>query len=171
MRAVELPLRISRGRIGRLILRVPWSRLRSEPVEIVLEDVMLEATLRDTPDADAYARRTRVHKRLRLDASELLRGLRASASDSADPAGRAGGPPPESFLGRLGRAILDNLRLTLVRVHVQVKPGTAGVLSTGSAWGATLEKLEMSSAGSDWQPCVTALLPHRHVIRHLLDTS
>ena len=57
--AVELPLQLISGRIGRLELRVPWSRLRSEPVEMVLEDVMLEAPLRDTPDADAYTRRRR----------------------------------------------------------------------------------------------------------------
>ena len=93
LRAVELPLQLTRGRIGRLQLRVPWSRLRSEPVEIVLEDVTLEATLRDTPDADAFARRARVHKRLRLDASELLRGLRASTADG-DTSSRAAARPP-----------------------------------------------------------------------------
>ena len=56
MCAVELPLQLTRGHIGRLTLRVPWSRLRSEPVEIIFDDVLLEATLRDTPDADAFER-------------------------------------------------------------------------------------------------------------------
>ena len=158
--AVELPLQLISGRIGRLELRVPWSRLRSEPVEMVLEDVMLEATLRDTPDADAYTRRRRVHKRLRLDASELLRGLRASAVEGGD-ASRSGAAPPESYLGRLGRAILDNLRLTLVRVHVRVEnhvgagagaAAAGAAAAAGSAWGVTLERLEMSSTDREGLP-------------------
>ena len=68
---LELPVELSRGRVGRLQLRVPWSRLRSEPVEFVFEDVVIEARLRETPSADAFLRRERMRKRLRLDAEEL----------------------------------------------------------------------------------------------------
>ena len=50
-------------------------------IEILFEDVQLEARLSETPDADAFLRRERSHKRLRLDADELLRGLRESVED------------------------------------------------------------------------------------------
>ena len=47
---LELPVVLTGGRIGRLQLRVPWSRLRSEPFELVLEDVVLETSLREVAD-------------------------------------------------------------------------------------------------------------------------
>ena len=58
---LELPVQLSRGRIGRLQLRVPWSRLRSEPAELILEDVELEVYLRVTPDDDAFSRLSLIH--------------------------------------------------------------------------------------------------------------
>ena len=54
---LELPVLLTRGSIGRLQLRVPWSRLRSQPIELVLEDVVLETALRETPDLEAFVRR------------------------------------------------------------------------------------------------------------------
>ena len=125
---LELPVRLSRGRIGRLQLRVPWSRLRSEPAELIVEDLELEAYLRDTPDAGAFSRYEQLHKRLRLDAEELLRGLRESAAAAAAGDAAAGRPAAsESFLGRLGRAVLDNLRITLHRVNLRLvqRPGAS----------------------------------------------
>jgi len=96
--ALQLPLSAV-GRIGRLRIRVPWSRLRYESVrlppasrlsgalsahslgpvsqiEITIEDVEVLARLRATPDPEAHARRERVRKRMRLDAHELQHGLR-----------------------------------------------------------------------------------------------
>ena len=39
--ALHLPVRLVEGRIGRLQIRVPWSRLRSEPIEIECDDLLL----------------------------------------------------------------------------------------------------------------------------------
>ena len=143
--SLELPLELLRGCIGRLHLRVPWTRLRSEPVEIVLEDVVIIARLREKPDADAFLRRERLRKRLGLDAAELLRGLHERAGDAGQSA------PRDSFLGRLGRAVLDNLRVKLLRVHVRCEQ--AGIDGEERcAWGATLESFEMSSTDSAGQP-------------------
>ena len=72
--ALQLPLGAT-GRIGRLRIRVPWSRLLSEPIEILLEDVEVLASLRATPDPEAHDRRERLRKRLTLDAHELAGGL------------------------------------------------------------------------------------------------
>ena len=151
-----------RGNIGRLQIKVPWSRLRSEPVEFVLEDVVLETMLRQEPDADAYARRQRVQKRLRLDAEELLRELRESAANgligSAAAVVHPASAEQSTFLGRLGRAVLDNVRLTMVRVHMRCACEAHGVSgrahwsargggddASHSAWGFTLERFEISS--------------------------
>ena len=38
---LELPLKIKLSKLGRLVIRVPWNKLSSSPVEVILEDVLL----------------------------------------------------------------------------------------------------------------------------------
>ena len=123
-------------------------------VEITLEDVALLARLRDSPDVEAHEARDRLQKRMRLDAEEVLRSLRQSA-------GRAAPPPAESLMSRLGRAIVDNVRLRLARLHVRYEDSTvatarngcvAGGGSESFACGATMQLLEVCSTDVEWRP-------------------
>ena len=69
-----------------------------------------------------------------LDAEELLRGLRESAAAAAAGDRQEGKPEAaESFLGRLGRAILDNLRITILRLSVRVLHRKAGETNAASS--------------------------------------
>ena len=146
--ALHLPVRLIEGRIGRLQIRVPWSRLRSEPVVIECDDLLLRVRLRDEPDAAAHTQREQLRKRMQLDAEELLRGLRADAG-LAHPASRAPATA-DSFLSRLGATLLDNLRVHLVRLHVRCEH-TAGD-GCFFACGGTLRRFEMHSTDADGQP-------------------
>ena len=142
---MQLPVRLIEGRIGRLQIRVPWSRLRSEPVVIECDDLLLRVRLRDDePDATAHQHREQLLKRMRLDAEELLRGLRADAG-LAHPTTRTA----DSFLSRLGATLLDNLRVHLVRLHVRCEH-RAG--ERCFAFGGTLRRFELCSTDADWQP-------------------
>ena len=148
--ALQLPLGAT-GRIGRLRIRVPWSRLLSEPIEILLEDVEVLASLRATPDPEAHDRRERLRKRLTLDAHELASGLRG-ADDEPGKAAQTG------VLGRIGKSITDNLHARLLKIHVRFEqpveqpvdmappePGGSGDGAPLSrlACGATIEQLEL----------------------------
>ena len=146
--ALQLPVRLIEGRIGRLQIRVPWSRLRSEPIVIECDDLLLCVRLRDEPDAAAHQQREQLHKRMRLDGEELLRGLRADAA----PTHSASRTPAtaDSFLSRLGATLLDNLRVHLVRLHVRCEH-TAGD-GCFFACGGTLSRFEVRSTDADWQP-------------------
>lgn len=48
----DLPVRVRHGTIGRLQLRVPWSRLNSEPVEVHLSDVFIVASSLASEESD-----------------------------------------------------------------------------------------------------------------------
>ena len=50
----RLPVRLTRGTIGRLQIRVPWSRLRSESIVIQVEDVVLLTSLPEAPEPEAH---------------------------------------------------------------------------------------------------------------------
>lgn len=154
LHSLGLPLELCRGRIGRLQLRVPWSRLRTEPIELIISDVDIEVRLCGTPSAEAFVQRERTRKRLRLDTSELMCELHESAragDDAVPPGGPSGAAPPHSFLGRLGRLVLDNLQITLLRVHLKCEQaGTDGM--ERSTWGATLQRFEVKASNTEGQP-------------------
>ena len=61
---------------------------------------------------------------------------------------RAPAAAADSFLGRLGAALLDNLRVHLARLHVRCEHHGPD----GFAFGATLQRFEMCSTDVDWQP-------------------
>lgn len=42
LRSLSLPLRVRSGRIARVRVRIPWHALRSEPMAIFIEDLVLE---------------------------------------------------------------------------------------------------------------------------------
>ena len=108
--------------------------------------MLLRVRLREEPDAEAHAHREQLQKRMRLDAEELLRGLREDTGAAAGS--RAPATAADSFLGRLGAALLDNLRVHLARLHVRCEHHGPD----GFAFGATLQRFEMCSTDVDWQP-------------------
>lgn len=44
---MELPLDIQHSMIGRLVIKVPWTKLSSAPVEVLIEDVLLVVKPKD----------------------------------------------------------------------------------------------------------------------------
>lgn len=38
---LELPFKVKYSRVGKLIMKVPWNKLSSSPVEVVVEDIFL----------------------------------------------------------------------------------------------------------------------------------
>jgi hypothetical protein len=113
-------------------------------VEVWIEDVEVLATLRETPEPEAHARREAKRKRMRLDADELEHGLRH---------GGGGGGRAANLLGRIGASLLDHLRIFLVRVHVRFEHGPGDGLAgaaqaDGLACGVALDRLEFRPAAT-----------------------
>jgi vacuolar protein sorting-associated protein 13A/C len=44
---MELPVEILHSMIGRLVINVPWNKLSSSPVEVLIEDVLLVVVPKD----------------------------------------------------------------------------------------------------------------------------
>ncbi|KAL1511905.1 hypothetical protein AB1Y20_005186 [Prymnesium parvum] len=139
--ALGLPVSLRRGRIGSLQIRVPWSRLRSEAVEICVEELVLLASMREAPEEGAHERREAMQKRMRLDAEEALRKLRESTPGRHSL-------PSESRMTRLLRAVVDRVRFKLLRLHVRYEhPAPAN--DERFACGVMLQCLEVSSSDTD----------------------
>lgn len=143
-----LPVLVSRSRIGRLRLQVPWTRLLSEPVVLTVEDIEIDLRLKGKVELDGrqHERRERLRKRMLLDLAELASG-RAPA---------AGAGASESRLGQLGARILSNVRVRVRNVHIRHVHTRSPPGSEGLACGLRLQELFVSTADADWLPAVVA---------------
>ena len=127
---LQLPVVVKAGRLRRFHVVVPWSRITSEPVVVHIAGVTVLAALAEEngpDDAAAAAELASVqlanllHKKIEaVHAAEALRkaGLQTST-----------GGAEESYAARLGRTILNNLRVNISDLHIRfedVPPAGAG---------------------------------------------
>ena len=45
--SLELPVELIHSTIGRLVMKVPWNKLSSAPVEVLIEDILIVIAPRD----------------------------------------------------------------------------------------------------------------------------
>eukprot|EP01052_Picozoa_sp_SAG31_P057180 SAG31_NODE_16778_length_696_cov_1.207705_1_plen_172_part_00 len=104
--ALDLPLAVRHGFIGRFHVSVPWRNLSTQPISVEIDHVLLLATANEellakqTPTlAEKVA--AAVQRKLQRDAdAEIARQAKSVT---------AGG---EGMLERLGRRVLDNLQVS-----------------------------------------------------------
>jgi len=135
--AAGLPIHFRRGFVRELRIRIPWLRLASEPIQIVVDAVELVASLaEDDDDADDDADADG-------DAAEPATSpapqTAAKASDSPDP--QAG----DSWMQSLVLKALFNAGLTVTNVVIKLEAAKAVA-------SVSLRRLELASAGAAWEP-------------------
>ena len=118
---LQLPVVVRAGRLRRFHVEVPWSRITSEPVVVYIEGVTVLAALAEEDagvDAAASAAAL-VSARLKQMLLEKVEAVNA-----ADALRKAGLQPADegdedSYANRLGRTILNNLRVNIRDLHIR----------------------------------------------------
>jgi hypothetical protein len=113
--SLDLPIKISESRVGLLQMTIPWHALGSQPVKVTLQDVSLLIAPLDfacCPDEQQRFHARAMKMRKLLAAEELWEQKQAQEQEDDQPAG-------SSFLERLTSRILDNIQLTVHRLHVR----------------------------------------------------
>lgn len=137
---LNLPITVRAGRLGKFVVRVPWRHLASQPVVVEIDTVELLALtnqgLQDRPEPELVERiRSAIqHKLTRIENAEITRQGRAEMSS-------------EKYLDRLGRRILENLRVRLTGVHLRFEDPYS---SPCVAVGLTMQELSVISTDASW---------------------
>lgn len=109
---LELPITLNYGYIGRFELHIPWSRLGSEPVTVVLDKVYILVEPKYEWNPGAADRREQGIKQAKLAAAELFASQRLE--------GQGYGSQAKSwFLGALLSKIIDKIQITIRGLHVR----------------------------------------------------
>ncbi|KAH7460007.1 putative vacuolar protein sorting-associated protein 13A [Phytophthora ramorum] len=137
----DLPaVRLVRGLVGSIELKIPWNRLQSDSVVATVDDVYL--LLRTEDDIDAVMR---AMDEFTLK-KKLLEELYVQAKRQEDAAASS----EDGFTARLVNKIIDNLELHIRRIHVRVEDHSSG--DHPFAMGITIESVHVQSTNSNWQP-------------------
>ena len=114
------PFSVSAGRVGSLVVLIPWASLSSQPIEILMQDLVLDICDSDvdtqgdiSKNLDARAMKTK-EDNLASDTDRRMALLRAQGSSSADKA--------TAELGRMGTLLagaVKNLSCSLTNLTIR----------------------------------------------------
>ncbi|KAK0305778.1 Vacuolar protein sorting-associated protein 13 [Friedmanniomyces endolithicus] len=143
----HLPLNVVEGHISSLVLKIPWSNLRGQPVRINIEDVFLLAAPKDdeTYDAAEEEKRTHAVKMEKLDSAELLKERNTEGMSQEEE------KKQQSFTAALTTTIIDNVQIQVKNVHIRFEDAVSDP-SHPFAAGLTLQELSAVSTDENWRP-------------------
>ncbi|CAN6484627.1 unnamed protein product [Victoria cruziana] len=170
---LQLPFAIKKGRIGRMCIKIPWKMLGWDPIIISLDDVFICISQRDDSEwsPESVERREFAGKKAKLAAAELAKLTRRVCDNQ----------PGQSFISYMSAKILDNVQVSVQRVHVTFVDGNTdsdgqfifgfrlsslSIMTDTRPRGTTMghngkmkggqvcKRLDISEFGIYWNPCV-----------------
>eukprot|EP00741_Cyanophora_paradoxa_P004884 tig00000849_g4739.t1 len=174
--SLNLPITVRRGYLGKLTLKVPWSKLKSEPVEVLIQHVYVLAAPNSEWDEAEEGKRRVAAKRDKLQTAEIIRkaakaallGAGGRGGDVATgggvPSGAGASASDAGFAARIATRIVDNLQVRIENVHVRFEDPLTDP-ERPLALGATLESISARSTDEKYSPAyvVSAARAHKLV--------
>lgn len=143
----HLPLNVVEGHISTLVLKIPWSNLRGQPVRITIEDVFLLAAPKEDQEYDAEEEEKRAHavKMEKLDSAELLKERNTEGMSAEEQ------QKQQSFTAAFTTTIIDNVQIQVKNVHIRYEDALSDPGHPFAA-GITLQELSAVSTDENWKP-------------------
>jgi vacuolar protein sorting-associated protein 13A/C len=144
---LKLPINVVEGHLGQLTLKIPWSNLRGQPVQIYIEDVFLLAAPKEDAeyDEEEEERRRQAVKIEKLDSAEMLKDRNQEGMSQEEQ------QKHQSFTDSLVTKIIDNLQITVKNIHVRYEDSISAP-GHPFALGMTLEEFSAISTDGEWKP-------------------
>lgn len=145
LKELDLPVQTIYGRLGTLVLKIPWKNLYSMPVVVSIEDLFLlvapnaavSYNAAKQEAADLAAKRAELQKLDELREHELKKTK--DLSPTAD----------KSFTEKLVTQIINNVQIKIRNVHIRYEDRSTSAVPF--AFGVTLGSLEVHTTDADWR--------------------
>jgi vacuolar protein sorting-associated protein 13A/C len=143
----HLPLNVVEGHISSLVLKIPWTNLRGQPVRITIEDVFLLAAPKEDQEYNAEDEEKRAHavKMEKLDSAELLKERNTEGMSQEEQ------QKQQTFTAALTTSIIDNVQIQVKNVHIRYEDAISDPGHPFAA-GITLQELSAVSTDENWKP-------------------
>eukprot|EP01060_Flectonema_neradi_P027890 TRINITY_DN3752_c3_g1_i2.p1 TRINITY_DN3752_c3_g1~~TRINITY_DN3752_c3_g1_i2.p1 ORF type:complete len:4139 (+),score=668.66 TRINITY_DN3752_c3_g1_i2:80-12418(+) len=153
-----LPVVCERGYVGGLKVRIPWTRLQSEPVSITLEKVsiLLRPKKGSKWNKESHEREQREAKDAALSAFEKTR--QSNLEETKDAGKKVG------FFSRFQDVISSNIQITINDVHIRYEDPDIHPHNP-VALGVHFSTLSCVSTDENWVP---GFITHQQLLHKLL---
>jgi vacuolar protein sorting-associated protein 13A/C len=144
---LKLPINVVEGHLGQLTLKIPWSNLRGQPVQVYIEDVFVLAAPKEDAewDEEEEERRRQAVKIEKLDSAEILKDRNQEGMSQEEQ------QKSQSFTESLVTKIVDNLQITVKNIHVRYEDSISAP-GHPFALGLTLQEFSAISTDGEWKP-------------------
>jgi vacuolar protein sorting-associated protein 13A/C len=144
---LKLPINVVEGHLGQLTLKIPWSNLRGQPVQVYIEDVFVLAAPKEDAewDEEEEERRKQAVKIEKLDSAEILKDRNQDGLSQEEQ------KKSQSFTESLVTKIVDNLQITVKNIHVRYEDSISAP-GHPFALGLTLQEFSAVSTDGEWKP-------------------
>ncbi|OMJ85768.1 hypothetical protein SteCoe_12834 [Stentor coeruleus] len=140
---LQLPFLITYGKIVKLVIKVPWSKLSSAPVEIRLEGLYVIISSQEKHQWEYSEEGDIINRKELIEAYEQRRKqLQDLKLLSAEEELKEKG-----FLEKLTAKVIDNLKFIIKDIHIRFENNLDGRIF---AAGVTLEKIECFTTNNEW---------------------
>ena len=137
----QLPLVLDFNTISRLIIKIPWTKLASEPVEILLEGLYMIISPQPKENWD-FSEPGNIAKRkeyIEMHEARIVTHETPSAEDDLQN---------KSFIEKLTSKVLDNLKVKIRDIHVRFE---YHLDDSHFSTGVTLQKIDCFTTNSFWE--------------------
>ena len=144
---LHLPVNVVEGHLGQLTMSIPFTNLRGKPVRINIEDVYVLAAPKEDANYNEKDEAERAHavKMEKLENAELLKQKNLEGASQEEQ------QKNQSFTQSLTTAIVDNLQVSIKRIHIRYEDAIA-TPGKPFALGFTLKELSAVSTDQNWRP-------------------
>ncbi|XP_004342414.2 hypothetical protein CAOG_08245, partial [Capsaspora owczarzaki ATCC 30864] len=142
---LDLPISVKAGTIGTLTLKIPWKNITTDPVVVLLDQVLVLATPNLDLDYDAklQERIAERSKRSKIAEYESLKLQREEAELGAQE-------KSDSFAVKMATKIIDNIQVKISNIHVRLE-GDKINNALPFAGGLTLARLDLHSTDQTFE--------------------
>ncbi|XP_036331860.1 vacuolar protein sorting-associated protein 13 [Rhagoletis pomonella] len=141
---VDLPVQLVYGFLGKLVLKIPWKNLYSQPVIAQIEDLYMLVAPKQAVQYDA-------EKEEKYDLQTKQAALKALDDAHKKELMKNEAKPDATFSEKLTAQIVNNLQVKISNIHIRYEDTS----TTGETFavGVTLHDLELYTTDENWEKC------------------
>ncbi|KAH3744902.1 vacuolar protein sorting-associated protein 13 family protein [Pelomyxa schiedti] len=146
LQGLNLPINVVKGIVGKLVLKIPWTALGSQPVVVNVDQVFLLLGPEDRFQYDeaAETKKLLLAKKAKLDQYEVIKLLKEGQGSSE------GSAKNQSFTASLITKVIDNLQIEINKIHIRYEATHHN--GTSFAIGLTVDSVQLKSTDEHWAP-------------------
>ncbi|KAF7282566.1 hypothetical protein GWI33_002356 [Rhynchophorus ferrugineus] len=146
LNSLDLPIQAVYGKIGNLILKVPWKSIYTQPTVVIVEDIYLLAQPNAQVKYDAEKEEKSIIESKKKEIEKIENAKKAEKEKDQTPA-------DPGFVQKAIQQAIKNIQIEIKNIHIRYEDKITNPKKP-FAFGITLSQLLVESTDSNWQKAI-----------------